>query len=123
MNSLGLFVRRVAVFAEDAAHLVHCAGNYPVYRSVQVIFAARLGIVALTAWKNFTPVDSLSAAMLGGAQGRRCVGVGLDATRESANLVEDGFRRTPEVQRGDLDRLARVLDLVRTWLVLAGGVD
>ena len=43
------------------------------------------------------PVDSLSAAMLGGAQGRRCVGVGLDATGESANLVEDGFRRTPEV--------------------------
>ena len=70
-----------------------------------------------------TPVDSLSAAMLGGAQGRRCVRVGLDATRESANLVEDGFRSTPEVQRGDLDRLARVLDLVRTWLVLAGGVD
>ena len=51
------------------------------------------------------------------------MGVGLDAVGEVADLVEDGFRCAPEVQRGDLNRLARVPDLVRLWFALAGGVD
>ena len=51
------------------------------------------------------------------------MGVGLDAVGGAADLVEDGFRCAPEVQRGDLNRLARVPDLVRLWFALAGGVD
>ena len=51
------------------------------------------------------------------------MGVGLDAISEAADLAEDGFRRAGEVERGDLDRLPRVPDLVRAWFVLVGGVD
>ena len=56
--------------------------------------------------------EVLSVAMLGGKQGQRHMGVGLDAISEAADLAEDGFRRAGEVKRGDLDRLARVPDLV-----------